>query len=161
MLVAAPTAARQPRQELTEKQYAAIGRVAALWSEVEHGIEKIAARLALAPSLLGYVLTDKLGPDNRISAILSLLAVHKVKYDYELADEAVLKEIASVIPRLRQMKDDRNFIVHSIWIKSGRAHMTPMAPALSARSGKDVSVGEAEKSTLKSSEMKSKRLQLI
>src|SRR5437867_317268 len=114
--MAAASATFIPEQHrLTRRQFAAIGRVAVTWSEVEWCMESILARLALAPSLLGYVLTDKLGPDYRLSAIKSLLHVHRTKYANDLVDAGVLSAISDLLPAIRKMKDARNFIVHSVW----------------------------------------------
>ncbi len=128
---------------LTERQYAAIGRVAALWSEVEWALERILSRLALVPSLLGYILTDKLGPDNRIGAIRSLIEVHKIKYA-GLIDDALLTEIREYLASLGTMKDDRNYIVHSVWAKASKTALSHFDISATARTGADIEVGACQ-----------------
>jgi hypothetical protein len=125
---------------LTARQLAAIGRVAVLWSEVEWAMERILGPLALVPSLLGYILTDKLGPDNRIGAIRSLIEVHKIKYR-GLIDGELLTEIQEYLPSLGAMKDDRNYIVHSVWAKASETQLSRFDITATARSGADVELG--------------------
>lgn len=129
----------------TQRQYAAIGRVAATWAEVEFGMESILARLALAPSMLGFILTDKLGADNRLGAIESLVNVHATKYEHVLADKATLEELKRILPFIRKMKDDRNFIVHSLWTRANEDFLGRIDLAATARSGKDFSGGPCER----------------
>lgn len=129
----------------TDRQCTAIGRVAATWSVLEYLMERTLARLALAPSLLGYVLTDKLGPDNRIGAIESLIRVHGTKYGHKLIAADTLSELKSFLPTLKKMKGDRNYIVHSVWSDSGKGFASRMDISAAARSGHDASTIENER----------------
>lgn len=134
-----------PKDRPTQRQYAAIGRVAAAWAIVELGMERVLTALALTPSLLGFVLTDKLGPDNRINAIRSLIGVHEGKYGCELVDQVTLGRIRMLIAILAKMKEDRNFVVHSVWSQSGPEHISRTDITAAARSGRDRSAGPAER----------------
>ena len=129
----------------TPRQYAAIGRVAATWAEVDWCIEDILSRLALSPALLGFVLTDKLAADNRLGAIDSLVNVHRTKYASELVDAATLEDLEKLIPIVRRMKDDRNFVVHSVWSRAGDDFLGRFDIGATARSGKDFSGGPCER----------------
>jgi hypothetical protein len=128
---------------LTDRQYAAIGRVAALWSEVEWAMERILGRLAFVPSLLGYILTDRLGPDNRIAAIHSLIEVHRIKYA-GLIDAELLTEIQEYLGALGALKGDRNYIVHSVWAKASETQLSRFDITATARSGADLEVGACQ-----------------
>jgi hypothetical protein len=134
-----------PKDRPTDRQYAAIGRVAATWSVVELALERILSGLALAPSLLGFVLTDKLGPDNRINAIRSLIGVHQEKYGCELVDEPILTELKTILKTIAKMKEDRNFVVHTVWSQAGADHLGHINISAAARSGRDYSSGPAER----------------
>jgi len=134
-----------PKDRPTDRQCAAIGRVAAKWAVVELGMERVLGSLSLSPSLLGFVVTDKLGPDNRISAVHSLITVHEEKYGGELIDASVLKELKGLFKTLAKMKIDRNFVVHSVWTQSGADHMSRTDITAAARSGRDRSAGPAER----------------
>jgi hypothetical protein len=135
----------QPSGRLTDRQYAAIGRVAVLWAEAEWAMERILGRLGLVPSVLGYVLTDKLGPDYRIGAIRSLINVHKVKYHAKLVDADLLTEIRSYLPSLLAMKSDRNYVVHSVWSKANETNLSRFDIGATARSGLDISAGPCQR----------------
>lgn len=132
-----------PKDRLTERQCAAIGRVAVTWAVVELMIERLIARLSLAPSLMGYVMTDKLGPDNRISAIGSLLTVHRQKYADEFVGTDTRLAIKALLPLIKSAKGDRNYIVHSVWAAVNDNWMSRLDLSDAARSGIDFSVGEA------------------
>ncbi len=135
----------QPKNRLTTRQCAAIGKVATNWSLLEFLMERVLGRLAFVPSLLGYVLTDKLGPDNRIGAIESLLTVHRRKYGQVLVDETTLTEIATLMKIIKKMKADRNFVVHSVWGAAGSDLISNIDIGAAARSGYDFAVGEPER----------------
>lgn len=143
-----PRGFREPKDRLTDRQCAAIGRVAAVWSEIEFAMERILSRLAMAPSLLGYVLTAKLGPDNRIVTIQTLLKVHKNKYRSSLVGHDVLADIGELLKPLRKLKDRRNFIIHSVWIKISDAYLSRFdidASAPSIRVGYNEKLADIEK----------------
>lgn len=129
----------QASHRLTDRQYAAIGRVVVLWAEAEGGLERILESLALVPSLLGYVLTDKIGPDNRISAIYDLINVHRIKYHSQIVDKDLLAEIEDYLPSVSAIKSDRNFLAHSIWSKASDTQLSHLDISATARSGKDFS----------------------
>jgi hypothetical protein len=131
----------QPENRLSDTHYAAVGRVAVTWSLMEYLMERTLGRLAMSPSMIGYVLTDKLGPDNRINAIKSLINVHRVRYGSELVPEDLLTAIESVLPTIFQMKSDRNYIVHSVWSKLGENHLSRIDITGAARSGLSTSSG--------------------
>jgi hypothetical protein len=135
----------QPSGRLTDRQAAAIGRVAVLWAEAEWAMQRLIGRLAQVPSLLGYILTDKIGPDNRIGAIRSLINVHKVKYQSKLIDEDLLTEIADYMTSIGNLKDDRNFVVHSVWAYASDTHLSRFDIAATARSGMDSQSGPCER----------------
>jgi len=134
-----------PKDRPTERQYAVIGRVAATWSVIELAMEQILSRLSLAPSLLGFVLTDRLGPDNRINAIRSLIRVHEQKYGRELVDQATLTDLSALLKVIAKMKEDRNFVVHTVWNQAGPDHLGHTDISAAARSGRDHSAGPAER----------------
>lgn len=131
----------QPEDRLTDRQYAAVGRVAVTWSLTEYLMERTLGRLAMSPSMLGYVLTDKLGPDNRINAIKSLVHVHRVRYGSQLVPEAILAGVETILPTLFQMKSDRNYVVHSVWSRLGETHLSRIDITGAARSGLNYSSG--------------------
>jgi hypothetical protein len=106
-------------------------------------MERILGRLAFVPSLLGYILTDRLGPDNRIGAMHSLIEVHKIKYP-GLIDAELLTEIQEYLPSLSALKGDRNYIVHSVWSKASETQLSHFDISATARSGIDIEGGPCQ-----------------
>jgi hypothetical protein len=137
----------QPDGRPTERQCAAIGRVAATWSVMELLIERLIARLSMAPSLIGYVMTNRLGPDYRIAAINSLLTVHRQRYGDEFIGSETRLAIKEMLPKIKRMKDDRNVIVHSVWVSVGPDWLAKMDISGAARSGKEMSTANADRVT--------------
>jgi hypothetical protein len=134
-----------PKDRPTDRQCAAIGRVAAAWSVIELLMERLLARLSMAPSLMGYVLTNRLAPDNRIGAIESLLTVHRQKYDDDFIGTNTRVAIKALLPKIKTLKDDRNFVVHSVWVSRGPDFLSRLDMGGAARSGIDISTGEPER----------------
>jgi len=124
---------------LTSRQYAAIGRVTALWSEADAGLERVLDRLALIPSILGYILTDKINPNNRIEMIYALINVHRGKYRNKLVDDTLLAEIEDYLPSIGWIKSDRDFVAHTVWIKASETELSRHDITAAARSGQDFS----------------------
>ena len=92
-----------------------------------------------------HFLTDKLGPDNRIKAIRSLIGVHREKYGCELVTDATLAELDGTLKIAAKMKEDRNFVVHTVWSQAGPDHLSHIDISAAARSGRDYSSGPAER----------------
>jgi hypothetical protein len=137
----------QPQNRPTERQRAAIGTVATMWSVMELLIERLIARLSLAPSLMGYVLTNRLGANDRTSAIDSLLTIHRQRYRDEFLGSETRVAIKSMLPKITTMREDRNSIVHSVWVNLGSDLMARMNISAAARSGKDMSTSKPDSVT--------------
>jgi hypothetical protein len=137
----------QPQDRPTERQRAAIGTVATTWSVLELLIERLIARLSLAPSLIGYVLTNRLGAGDRMSAIDSLLTIHQQRYRDEFVGPETRIAIKAMLPKITTMREDRNSIVHSVWVNLGSDLVAKMNISATARSGKDMATSQAENVT--------------
>ena len=87
------------------------------------------------------MLFRSIGRDNIIGAIRSLINVHAVKYHAQLVDQALLAEIKGYLPCLKIMKQDRDYIVHSMWSKANETSLSRLDFAATARSGLDFSAG--------------------
>ena len=74
-----------------------------------------------------------------------LVNVHATRYEHVLADKATLEELKRILPFIRKMKDDRNFIVHSLWTRANEDFLGRIDLAATARSGKDFSGGPCER----------------
>lgn len=97
----------------------AIGSVATEWSILEHMLQVVLTRLALTAQFPVFAVTSDLSIDNRIRAIKSLIALHRDRYGYRLADKELLDALAGQLPVIAALKTRRNVIVHSVWIKGG------------------------------------------
>ncbi|HOP19715.1 MAG TPA: hypothetical protein PK585_06520 [Amphiplicatus sp.] len=102
-----------------DAQLAAIGAVAWEWSILEYHLEVILARLALAPDFPTRAVTNNLAIDNRLSAIKSLLALHRERYRHRIVSEKLDEAIISMMPRVAALKGKRNTIVHRVWMRFG------------------------------------------
>lgn len=107
-----PQYSRPPNEAL-----AAIGQVATYWSVMEHAVQMVLTRLALTTQFPALALTSDLSMDNRIRAIKALIALHRERYGYELADKDVYDALAQQLPKITSLKQKRNRIVHNIWLK--------------------------------------------
>lgn len=84
---------------------------------MEHMIQTVLARLAMTAQFPMFAVIADLSIDNRIRAIKALIALHRERYSYRLAEQALLDTLANQLPVIAALKTKRNIIVHSVWIK--------------------------------------------
>jgi hypothetical protein len=94
--------------------------------------------------MLGYVLTDKLGPDNRIGAVKSLITIHRKTYECRIISADTLTALDALLRSIEKLKGDRNYVVHTVWSKANDEHMIPHNMTAAIRSGAIYSSGEGE-----------------
>ncbi len=99
------------RNVLTDNHLKAIGLVAAEWSWTEMCLENLIWEIAEINHYKGYAITTHLPSETRIN-ILSALA------HIGLANAALQKELNAIVARIRQLRTERNNIVHAIWLSS-------------------------------------------
>ena len=93
---------------LSERHYKAIGLVAAEWSWAEQQLEQLIWEVVQINGEKGRALTTHLSSETRIN-ILATLA------NTELSNTLKV-ELAGMVGRLRNLRTERNNIVHALWL---------------------------------------------
>jgi hypothetical protein len=106
---------------LTDEQTLAIGRVATSWAVLEHIIDMVLARLALAPAYPALALSVDLSIDNQLKAMKTLVGLHRERYRLEINSEKLLDAIAAMPTRIAKLKDERNLTIHTVWTRTGKS----------------------------------------
>ncbi len=98
------------------RHLSAIGKIAAVWSQIESSMEVLIAghyELDLGRAL---VFTTNLSFQTRLSMIQVLAA----EEDGAIDDKALAKEVRDILPAIEKGSGDRNELVHAIWTKSDK-----------------------------------------
>jgi hypothetical protein len=101
----------------TDDQLRTIGRVATTFSVLERIIGFTLARLALAPDFPTMAITKEIGVNYSLKAMGKLLALHKRRYRSEIAAPELLAELEKTLARIRPLKDERDVMIHTVWIR--------------------------------------------
>lgn len=103
--------------DLTEAQYAAIGRVMVESSNLEHLVERLLIRLARTPDFLGLTLTNPIGSVRRLDALKTLVDVHRRRYSCHFVESEVLDELQDAARNVDKFRIDRNKFAHYCWCR--------------------------------------------
>jgi hypothetical protein len=104
----------------------AIGAVAFAWSVLERVLGILLARLALAPEYPTLALTKQLSAVDQIRVLRTLIPLWRERYLGALANDALIEDIAKFPAQLEKLKDERNVIVHTVWIKKNSETVSAM-----------------------------------
>lgn len=103
--------------DLTEVQYAAIGRVMVESSNLEHLVERLLIRLVRSPDFLGLTLTNPIGSVRRLDALKTLIDVHRRRYRCHFVESTVLDELQNAAKDVDKFRIDRNKFAHYCWCR--------------------------------------------
>jgi hypothetical protein len=95
--------------EKTMPHYAAVGRVASKWAQLEHHIQELIWGLAGLDAMTGTCITSQIGNSGRLmDALLALLEQKK-------ASKEDLEPLRSLYGKISEKQRMRNRIVHDPW----------------------------------------------
>ncbi|WP_311222978.1 MULTISPECIES: hypothetical protein [unclassified Acidovorax] len=104
--------------EITEAQYAALGKAVVEWANVEFLLGVLLSRLLGTPEFLARTYTDSISAVRLQEAITEAVEIHRVRYRHRLASEQVLLEISQVNLEVTTLRSMRNKIAHFCWVRS-------------------------------------------
>lgn len=104
--------------ELTEAQYAAIGRAVVEWANVEYLLGVLLSRLLATPEFLARTYTDAISAVRLQEAVTEAVDIHRSRYRHRLVSKGVLAEIAEINQRITAMCSTRNKIAHFCWVRT-------------------------------------------
>jgi hypothetical protein len=104
--------------DLTDEQYAAIGRVVVEWSNIEYLLSVVLSRLLRTPEYLGRTYAQGLAAVRLQTAITEAVEIHRFRYGRHFIPEATLATVESVNGRVATLRAQRNKISHFCWCRS-------------------------------------------
>jgi hypothetical protein len=104
--------------DLTDEQYAAIGRMVVEWSNIEYLLSVVLSRLLRTPEFLGRTYAQGLSAVRLQSAINEAIEIHRRRYHRRIVPEPTLAKIQSVINRVSTLRSERNKISHFCWCRT-------------------------------------------
>lgn len=103
--------------DLTEEQYACVGKIMVESSNLEHLVARLLVRLTGSPDFLGLSLTNRLSAMWRLRALQTLVDVHRRQYNCRFVDSAVLDKIHQAQGEIDSLRIDRNKFAHYCWCR--------------------------------------------
>ena len=104
--------------DLTDDQYAAIGRVVVEWSNIEYLLSLVLSRLLRTPEYLGRTYAQGLAAVRIQTAIAEAVEVHRHRYGRHFVSEPTLSEVESANSRVTALRAQRNKISHFCWCRT-------------------------------------------
>jgi len=109
-------------------QLAAIGLVASNFSILERVLGLALTRLALAPDFPALALSKEIGVNYSLKAMEKLLALHRERYIGQIASFDLLDVLDRYPTKIRPLKDQRDIVVHTVWMRAGKDRLIGLRP---------------------------------
>lgn len=103
--------------ELTDTQFAALGRVLIESSNIEYLLQIVIARLLRAPDYPTLAVTNQLGYSQRLNALKILIDTHRRRYHGKLINVPILDKLSALIGQIDRFRIDRNQCAHYLWFR--------------------------------------------
>lgn len=104
--------------ELTEAQYAGLGKAVVEWANVEFLLGVLLSRLLATPEFLSRTYTDSISAVRLQEAIKEAVEIHRIRYRHRLVSEQILLEILQLNSQVTVIRGMRNKIAHFCWVRS-------------------------------------------
>ncbi len=104
--------------ELTDEQFALIGRLVIEWSNIEFLLGVLLSRLLLTPEFLGRVYSDEMSASRIQDALKKALDIHRHRYGSKLVPPETLDEILRLNADIEKFRGLRNRFSHFCWSRS-------------------------------------------
>lgn len=104
--------------ELTEAQYALLGKAVVEWANIELLLSILLSRLLATPEFLARTYTDSISAVKLQDAILEAVEIHQERYRHRLISEETLLEILDINFKITNLRSARNKIAHFCWSRN-------------------------------------------
>jgi hypothetical protein len=104
--------------ELTEDQFALIGKVVVEWSNIEFLLGVLLSRLLFTNEFLGRIFTDDMGASRIQEAINKALDIHRHRYGCKVVSLETINEINQLNIDIETFRGVRNKFSHFCWSRS-------------------------------------------
>lgn len=104
--------------ELTDEQFAIIGRLVVEWSNIEFLLGVLLSRLLFTPEFLGRVYSDEMTASRLQGALKKALDIHRHRYGSRIVPTETLDEIMQLNADIEKFRGLRNRFSHFCWSRS-------------------------------------------
>lgn len=104
--------------ELTDEQFALIGRLVVEWSNIEFLLGILLSRLLFTPEFLGRVYSDEMNASRVQAALKKALDIHRHRYGSRIVPPETLDVIVQLNADIEKFRGLRNRFSHFCWSRS-------------------------------------------
>jgi len=104
--------------ELTEDQYAALGKAVVEWANIEELLGAVVGRLLATPDFLARSFTDAMSAVRVQTVLTQAIEIHRVRYQCRLVRENFLDELTAINAKVTALRTTRNRIAHFCWMRT-------------------------------------------
>lgn len=104
--------------ELTDEQFALVGRLVVEWSNIEFLLGVLLGRLLLTPGFLERIYTDEMSAHRIQEAIKKAVEIHRHRYRFGVVASETLDEIVKLNADIEKFRGLRNRLSHFCWSRS-------------------------------------------
>jgi hypothetical protein len=104
--------------QLTDGQFASIGRIVVEWANIEFLCKQVLAHLMLCPSFPSRTFTDRMNAFSVQDAIVEGIELHRIRYAARIIAEPILGEIEQLNRQIHDARGNRNRFAHFCWSRS-------------------------------------------
>ncbi len=104
--------------ELTDEQFALIGRLVIEWSNIEFLLKVLLSRLLFTPEFLGRVYSDEMSANRIQGALRKAVDIHRHRYGSSVVPTEILDEIMQLNADIEKFRGLRNRFSHFCWSRS-------------------------------------------
>jgi len=104
--------------ELTEEQYAALGKAVVEWANIEEMLGAIIGRLLVTPDFLARSYTDSLSAARAQEILTQAIEIHRARYQCKQVSEKILDDLTAINEKITTLRAKRNKIAHFCWMRT-------------------------------------------
>ena len=104
--------------ELTDEQFALIGKLVVEWSNIEFLLGVLLSRLLFTNEFLGRIFSDEMNASRLQAAVTKALDIHRYRYGYKIVPVETINEIIQLNVDIEKFRGLRNKFSHFCWSRS-------------------------------------------
>lgn len=104
--------------ELTEEQYAALGKAVVEWANIEELLGAVIGRLLATPDFLARSFTDSMSAFRVQDILTQAIEIHSERYQCRRVRKEILDELTAINAKITTLRAKRNKIAHFCWMRT-------------------------------------------
>lgn len=104
--------------DLTEEQYAALGKAVVEWANIEELLGAVIGRLLATPDFLARSFTDSMSAVRVQDILTQAIEIHHARYQCRRVRKEILDELTEINKKITTLRAKRNKIAHFCWMRT-------------------------------------------